>query len=269
MPDSDTPSSNHSDPGRAGAREADSTDFPARSYDAAEYEAMVARLGAIRARMAEACARVGRSPDEVALLAVSKAFGPEAVRAAMSMGLTRFGENKTQEIVQKASCIQDPSPDWVMIGHLQTNKAKEAARLVSEVQSLDRLALAQALDRRLQHEGRAIDVLVQVKTSPEPSKFGLAPDELPGFLARLAEFDTLRVRGLMTMAVNSSDGEAVRGCFRMLRQWRDRLRADGAADLTRLSMGMSGDFELAIEEGSTEIRIGSAIFGKRVYGGAA
>ena len=223
---------------------------------------MAARLDAIRARMAAACERAGRSPDDVVLLPVSKTFGLEHVRTAMSLGLTRFGENKTQEIDWKAAQVH---ADWVMIGHLQTNKAKEAARLVSEVQSLDRLDLARALNRRLLLEGRAIDVLVQVKTSPEPSKFGLAPDELPAFLAQLAEFDTLRVRGLMTMAVNSSDTGAVRACFRTLRQWRDRLRDQGAANLTRLSMGMSGDFELAIEEGSTEIRIGSAIFGTRTY----
>jgi pyridoxal phosphate enzyme (YggS family) len=148
---------------------------------------------------------------------------------------------------------------------LQTNKAKDAARLVAEVQSLDRLELARALDRRLQHEGRAIDVLVQVKTSPEPSKFGLAPEALPAFLKQVAGLDTLRVRGLMTMAVNSSDEQAVRACFHQLREWRDRLRGEGVDNLARLSMGMSGDFELAIEEGSTEVRIGSALFGQRTY----
>lgn len=226
---------------------------------------MAARLAAIRARMAGACARAGRTASDVVLLPVSKTFGVDAVREAMSLGLNRFGENKTQEVAQKSPVLRDPAPEWVMIGHLQTNKAKDAARLVSEVQSLDRLELAQALDRRLQLEGRAIDVLVQVKTSPEPSKFGLAPDELPGLLKQIAGLDTLRVRGLMTMAVNSDDEQAVRACFRQLRAWRDRLRDEGAEGLARLSMGMSGDFELAIEEGSTEVRIGSALFGQRIY----
>jgi pyridoxal phosphate enzyme (YggS family) len=226
---------------------------------------MAARLAAIRARMAGACARVGRAASDVVLLPVSKTFGVDAVREAMSLGLNRFGENKTQEVAQKSPVLRDPAPEWVMIGHLQTNKAKDAARLVSEVQSLDRLELAQALDRRLQLEGRAIDVLVQVKTSPEPSKFGLAPDELPGLLKQIAGLDTLRVRGLMTMAVNSDDEQAVRACFRQLRAWRDRLRDEGVEGLARLSMGMSGDFELAIEEGSTEVRIGSALFGQRIY----
>lgn len=226
---------------------------------------MAARLAAIRARMAGACARVGRAASDVVLLPVSKTFGVDAVREAQALGLHRFGENKTQEIAQKAPVVVDPTPEWVMIGHLQTNKAKDAARLVAEVQSLDRLDLARALDRRLQHEGRAIDVLIQVKTSPEPSKFGLAPEELPGFLKQLGHFDTLRVKGLMTMAVNANEEQPVRACFRMLRGWRDRLRDNGAEGLARLSMGMSGDFELAIEEGSTEVRIGSALFGQRVY----
>jgi PLP dependent protein len=227
---------------------------------------MASRLAHVRERMAGACARAGRLVDEVALLPVSKTFGPDAVRAARALGLTRFGENKTQEIARKFQELDDPVLSWVMIGHLQTNKAKEAARFVSEVQSLDRLPLAQALDRRLQIEGRAIDVLVQVKTSPEPSKFGIDPTELPLFLRQLASFDTLHVKGLMTLAVNSDDLDAVRACFSSLRVWRDRLRDDGAVGLVRLSMGMSGDFELAIEEGSTEVRIGSAIFGQRDYG---
>ena len=111
-----------------------------------------------------------------------------------------------------------------------------------------------------------MDVLVQVKTSPEPSKFGLEPEALPAFLKQLDGLDTLRVRGLMTLAVNSPDAEAVRACFRALRQWRDRLRDEGRPQLQRLSMGMSGDFELAIAEGATEVRIGSAIFGQRDYG---
>jgi pyridoxal phosphate enzyme (YggS family) len=228
-------------------------------------DSMATRLAIIRERMAAACMRAGRAHDEVVLLPVSKTFGPDAIRSAMELGLTRFGENKTQEIREKSQTLNDASLQWVMIGHLQTNKAKEAARFAHEVQSLDRLSLAQTLDQRLQLEGRAIDVLVQVKTSSEPSKFGIAPDELPGFLKQLASFDTLRVRGLMTLAVNTDDRQAVRQCFGTLRMWRDRLQAHGAAELTRLSMGMSGDFEIAIEEGSTEIRIGSAIFGHRHY----
>ena len=232
---------------------------------------MAGRLAEIRARMAAACERAGRPADSVALLPVSKTFGVDAIREAAALGLRRFGENKTQEIRQKAGPLADLGLRWVMIGHLQTNKAKDAARDASEVQSLDRLELAEALQRRLELEGRTLDVLVQVKTSAEPSKFGVDPGELPTLLRAVARgCPALRVQGLMTLAVNSDDPTAVRACFARLRQLRDRLRGEGieGVSLDRLSMGMSGDFELAIEEGSTEIRVGSALFGARDYGTA-
>jgi len=228
--------------------------------------AMAGRLARIRERIAAACARAGRDPAGVALLPVSKTFGADAVRQAAVLGLRRFGENKTQEIRDKAPALADCGISWVMIGHLQTNKAKDAARLVDEVQSLDRLELAEALERRLQQEGRAIDVLVQVKTSPEAEKHGLAPEDLPGFLAQLRAFGSLRVQGLMTLAENSEDPDRVRACFRRLRELRERAARDAGLALPRLSMGMSGDFEIAVEEGSTEVRIGSALFGARDYG---
>jgi len=218
----------------------------------------------IRRRVDAACREAGRDPAEVAILPVSKTFGPELIRAGVALGMHRFGENKVQEIRDKAAPLADCGIDWVMIGHLQTNKAKDVARLVSEVQSLDRLELAEALDRRLQHEGRAIDVLVQVKTSTEPSKYGLPPEQLPGFLDVLRGYDTLRVRGLMTLAIHSSEPLEVRACFRLLRELRDRAIAQGH-DIQRLSMGMSGDFPLAIAEGASEVRIGTAIFGNRPY----
>ena len=218
----------------------------------------------IRRRVDAACREAGRDPAEVAILPVSKTFGPELIRAGVALGMHRFGENKVQEIRDKAAPLADCGIDWVMIGHLQTNKAKDVAQLVSEVQSLDRLELAKALDRRLQHEGRAIDVLVQVKTSTEPSKYGLPPEQLPGFLNVLRGYDTLRVRGLMTLAIHSSEPLEVRACFRLLRELRDRAIAQGHG-IQRLSMGMSGDFPLAIAEGASEVRIGTAIFGNRPY----
>ena len=226
---------------------------------------MSERIARIKARMAEACTRVGRDPTEVTLLPVSKTFDDQAIRRAVSLGYKRFGENRTQEIGQKAPLLADCDIQWVVIGQLQTNKAKEVARLAHELQSLDRMELAEALDRRLQLEGRSLDVLVQVKTSPEETKAGLDPIELIPFLKTLGRFQTLRVRGLMTMAILSEDQVAVRRCFAQLRQLRDQALQEGIAgiELDRLSMGMSGDFELAIEEGSTEIRVGSAIFGAR------
>jgi len=200
------------------------------------------------------------------VLPVSKTFGPDVVRAALALGLHRFGENKVQEIRDKAAALAGETIDWVVIGHLQTNKAKDVARLASEVQSLDRLELAEALHRRLEIEGRRIDVLVQVKTAREETKQGLAEAALPDFLKALRAYPTLRVQGLMTLATLSTDAQEVLACFRRLRELRDRCAADGHP-LPRLSMGMSGDFPLAIAEGATEIRIGTAIFGSRSYPG--
>jgi len=228
---------------------------------------MAQRIKAIRDRMDRACLRVGRDPSELVLLPVSKTFGETSIREAVALGFHRFGENRTQEIAQKAPVLADCSIQWVVIGQLQTNKAKDAARFATELQSLDRLELAKALERRLQAEGRSLDVLVQVKTSPEESKSGLSPDRLADFLRELSSFQTLKVKGLMTIAELTTEPDAVRACFSGLRKLRDQVRQDAPAgmSLDRLSMGMSGDFELAIEEGSTEVRIGSAIFGQRAY----
>jgi pyridoxal phosphate enzyme (YggS family) len=222
------------------------------------------RLAAVRAGIAAACAQAGRDTAEVTLLPVSKTFDAQVVREAVGLGLHRFGENKVQEIQAKSVALADERLDWVVIGHLQTNKAKAVAAMASEVQSLDRLDLAIALDKALQAQGRGIDVLVQLKTSREESKFGLVPEALPGFLDQMRAFSSLRVRGLMTLAEASEDEDVVRGCFRALYHWRNRGREAGFS-LDRLSMGMSGDFALAISEGSTEVRIGSAIFGARNY----
>jgi len=227
-----------------------------------DHSHLAANWADIRRRVDEACRAAGRDPADVAILPVSKTFGPAVVRAAVALGLHRFGENKVQEIRDKSVPLADCGIDWVMIGHLQTNKAKDVARLASEVQSLDRPELAEALHRRLQIEGRSLDVLVQVKTSREESKYGLPPAELPAFLDRLRQYDTLRVRGLMTLAIHTDDPAEVRACFRELRELRDAAIARGH-DIPRLSMGMSGDFPLAIAEGATEVRIGTAIFGRR------
>ncbi|MDE2086833.1 MAG: YggS family pyridoxal phosphate-dependent enzyme [Xanthomonadaceae bacterium] len=229
---------------------------------------LAANWADVRRRVDAACREAGRDPAEVSILPVSKTFDADVVRAAVALGLRRFGENKVQEIRDKSSLLADYGIAWVVIGHLQTNKAKDVARLASEVQSLDRLELAEALHRRLQLEGRSLDVLVQVKTSPEESKHGLPPAELPAFLDSLRQYDSLRVRGLMTMATHSDDPAEVRACFRRLRELRDAMQARGH-DLPRLSMGMSGDFPLAIAEGATEVRIGSAIFGPRPAGATA
>lgn len=225
---------------------------------------LAGRLTAVRASIAAACRDAGRDPADVSLLPVSKTFGEDIIREAVGLGLRRFGENKVQEIQAKAIAFAGEAVDWVVIGHLQTNKAKAVAKFAAEVQSLDRLDLAVALDKALQAQGRGIDVLVQVKTSGEETKSGLAPEALPAFLDELKAFPSLRLRGLMTLAEASEDAAVVRACFRTLYQLRDTARQAGHA-VDRLSMGMSGDFALAIAEGSTEVRIGSAIFGARTY----
>ena len=228
---------------------------------------LAANWSQIRERVDAACRAAGRDPASVNILPVSKTFGSSLIRAAVALGQHRFGENKVQEIRDKSAQLADCGIDWVMIGHLQTNKVREVARLASEVQSLDRPELAEALHRRLQAEGRAIDVLVQVKTSYEPSKYGLPAEQLPAFLDTLRDYDTLRVRGLMTLATHSTEPAEVSSCFRLLRELRAQAVTQGH-DLPRLSMGMSGDFPLAIAEGATEVRIGTAIFGLRPYPGA-
>jgi len=225
---------------------------------------IAANWAAVRQRVDAACREAGRDPAEVTVLPVSKTFGADVIKAALALGLHRFGENKVQEIRDKAAALAGEKIDWVVIGHLQTNKAKDVARLASEVQSLDRLELAEALQRRLATENRSLDVLVQVKTAREETKQGLPAEELPAFLQRLRAFPNLHVKGLMTLATLSEDAGEVRACFRQLRELRDRCAAEGY-ELPRLSMGMSGDFPLAIAEGATEVRIGTAIFGSRSY----
>jgi len=223
-------------------------------------------LAAIRSRIEAACARVGRDPQTVRLLPVSKTKPESILRLAYAAGCRTFGENKPQEAFQKWEAMQDLGDlRWSVIGHLQTNKAKMVARCATEFQALDSLRVAEALERRLQAEGRALDVFVQVNTSDEASKFGLAPAEVAGFLQALPAFSALRVRGLMTLALFSGEAQAVRQCFVRLRTLRDQLRphAPAGIELEQLSMGMSGDFEIAIEEGATVVRVGQAIFGAR------
>lgn len=223
-------------------------------------------LAAVQARIEAACRRAGRDAAGVRLLPVSKTQPADRLRLAHSAGCRMLGENKVQEAHGKWQALQDLGDlQWSVIGHLQTNKAKLVARFASEFQALDSLRLAEALDRRLQAEGRSLDVFVQVNTSGEASKYGLAPEDAAAFIRALPAFPALRLRGLMTLALFSSDAERVRQCFVRLRLLRERLRQDQAAGLAldELSMGMSGDFEIAIEEGATVVRVGQAIFGAR------
>lgn len=223
-------------------------------------------LAAVQARIAAACHRSGRDPATVRLLPVSKTKPEASLRLAYAAGCRYLGENKVQEAFSKWQGMQDLTDlHWSVIGHLQTNKAKVVARFASEFQALDSLRLAEALERRLQTEGRGLDVFVQVNTSGEASKYGLPPDEVQGFISKLSAYPALRVRGLMTLALFSAEAQRVRQCFILLRRLRDQLRQSAPASigLDELSMGMSGDFEIAIEEGATVVRVGQAIFGAR------
>ena len=223
-------------------------------------------LAAIQARIHTACLHARRDPATVRLLPVSKTKPEATLRLAYAAGCRMLGENKVQEAHDKWEAMQDLTDlRWSVIGHLQTNKAKQVARFAAEFQALDSLRVARALDRHLQGEGRSLDVFVQVNTSGEASKYGLAPADAAGFIKELPAFSALRVRGLMTLALFSAQAERVRQCFIVLRTLRDQLRqrAPESVSLNELSMGMSGDFEIAIEEGATVVRVGQAIFGAR------
>jgi hypothetical protein len=213
-------------------------------------------LDVVHARIAAACARAGRDPRSVRLLPVSKTVDEARLRLAVEAGCDTLGENKVQEAKGKAEAMADLGIRWSVIGHLQTNKARDVARFASEFQ---------ALDQRLAQENRTLDVFVQVNTSGEASKYGLDPIEVADFVQQLPAFSQLRVRGLMTLAVFSDNTELVRPCFVRLRELRERLRPGlpVGVSLDELSMGMSGDFEIAIEEGATVVRVGQAIFGAR------
>jgi pyridoxal phosphate enzyme (YggS family) len=228
---------------------------------------IAANLAEVRRRVDQACVAAGRDASSVRLLPVSKTKPPAVIREAYDAGARLFGENKVQEAVAKAEVFADvPDLRWAVIGHLQTNKAKQVAAVAAEFHALDSLRLAEALDRRLQDLGRTLDVFVQVNSSGEEAKFGLTPEAVPAFARELERFATLRVRGLMTLAVFSDDADLVSACFGRMRDLQARLQDtdDHPERWTELSMGMSGDFELAIAYGATTVRVGQAIFGDRI-----
>jgi len=233
-----------------------------RRFGSDPLSSFCSNLAAVEDRIARACARVGRDRASVRLLPVTKTVPAHVLRLAYAAGIADFGENKLQEARDKQATLGDLSIRWSIIGHLQTNKVKYLVRLASEFHALDSFRLAEELNRRLDALDRDLDVFVQVNTSGEASKYGLQPDELIPFVERLPEYPRLKPRGLMTLAIFSADTDRVRTCFRLLRDLRDRVVAVHPG-LTQLSMGMSGDFEAAIEEGADVVRVGQAIFGPR------
>ena len=225
---------------------------------------MAENLEAVKARMAEACARAGRPAESVRLLAVSKTYGPEAVREAAAAGQRLFGENRVQEAAAKIP--ECPGRlEWHLIGHLQGNKVAQAARLFDWVHSVDSAKVLEALDRQAGEAGRTLQVLAQVNVSGERSKSGLSPEEAPAVVSLGNTLRNVQVRGLMTIPPLSEDPEKARPFFRKLRELRDRWAAEWGMDLSELSMGMTHDLEVAIEEGATFVRVGTGIFGARKY----
>ena len=218
----------------------------------------------VREKIAEACRKEGRAVSDVRLLPISKTVPAEILRVAQQVGMRELGENKVQEARAKAEALADLPIRWSVVGHLQSNKAKYVARFASEFQALDSLKVAAALNERLLLEGRQMEVFVQVNTSAEGTKFGLQPEAVLPFVEALELYPALRPQGFMTLAVFTKDQDRVRRCFVRLREIRDRLSHQTSAGAMReLSMGMSGDYELAIAEGATVVRVGQAIFGAR------
>lgn len=234
------------------------------------------RLAGLRERIAAAARRVGREPDAVRIVGVCKRQPLERVLAAARSGVEILAENYIQEarsvIPAVAAALEGerPAPPWRLVGRLQRNKAGAAVQLFHAVDTVDREGLALTLDRRAREAGHRLDVCLQVNVSGEPQKAGVTPERLPELLALCAAAEGLRVVGLMTLPAAAADPEAVRPAFARLRELRDTLAgAPGGEALQELSMGMSGDFEVAVEEGATMVRLGTALFGERAARAAA
>jgi pyridoxal phosphate enzyme (YggS family) len=219
-------------------------------------------LQGVQDRIKSACRRAGRDPEEVLLIAVTKSLPVERIQAAIQEGLTHFGENYIQEAQEKIEALSQGT--WHFIGHLQKNKAKTAVKLFSMIETLDSLALGQMLNRQALQAGKTIEALIQVNEAGESSKSGLPPEKVPLLIKESNTWPALRIRGLMTIPPYDLDPEKSRPWYRSLFQWRAEWQTQFPSfDLSHLSMGMSHDFEVAIEEGATIIRVGTALFGPR------
>ena len=229
---------------------------------------IAANIASIHERIAAAASRAGRNPEEIALMAVSKTHPPERIREAYEAGLRVFGENRIQEFASKIGALQNlPDAEWHMIGHLQTNKASKATELFHAVDSVDSLKLAEKLDAAARQLGKKLSLLLEINVGGEAAKSGVAPDSsaLDELLIAAPRLDALQFRGLMTVPPFTDDPQDARPYFRKLRGLRDNIaaRKHPGVNLDVISMGMSHDFEVAIEEGSTCVRVGRAIFGER------
>lgn len=226
-------------------------------------KAIAANLAHVRERVVRAAERAGRRAEEITIVAVSKTFPAEAIRAAYDAGLRHFGENRVQEWEAKRPAVAQLDAIWHLIGHLQSNKSRRAAYLFHRVDSVDDLALAKRLDAAAAAEGKNLPVLIEVRLSDEANKTGVAETDLPTLAAAIAPFGHIDLLGLMTIPPFFDEPERARPYFRRLRELRDDVSRRLGRKLPVLSMGMTHDFEVAVEEGATEIRLGTAIFGER------
>ncbi len=220
------------------------------------------RVATVRERIAAAAARAGRSASDVTLVAITKTFPAAAARLAVESGLTDLGENRVQEAAPKIA-EQGPGPVWHLVGRLQTNKARDAAALFSLIHSLDRIELANALNRAGEMKGRPVSCLVQVNVTGAGTQGGVAPADLPALVESCVKLPYLRIGGVMAIGPHGAAPEAIRAAFREAGAARDRVRELAGPEAGALSAGMSDDFEIAVEEGSTLVRIGRTIFGER------
>ena len=229
---------------------------------------IIEKLNQINNRIKEACNKAGRNPNEVKLLLATKTVPAERIKIALQAGNKLIAENKVQELKEKYEALKEIPHTNHFIGHLQTNKIKDLLKYnVSCIQSLDRLDLAEKLHQRLQFESKTIEVLIQVNTSFEQSKFGVSTENTIELVKQVAKLETLKIKGLMTIGLFSAETEKVRKCFRLLKDIQQQIIALNIPNvgMQELSMGMSGDMETAIAEGATIIRVGTAIFGQRIY----
>ncbi|OBY81605.1 YggS family pyridoxal phosphate enzyme [Paenibacillus sp. KS1] len=223
-------------------------------------------LNTVRQQMELACQASGRKTEDVKLLLATKTVPLEKLQIAIQAGETLFGENKAQELRDKFPLMQQSNQvEWHFIGHLQTNKVKDVVKYVTLIHSVDRLKLGQALDHQLAKENKTMDILVQINTSYEESKFGASPETALELVEQLSQFDTLNVKGLMTIGKLNATNDETRHCFRLLKSIQTQVREKKfpRVEMDILSMGMSGDFKVAIEEGATIIRVGTSVFGQR------
>jgi len=227
---------------------------------------LINAINIVKQNIREAALKSGRKPEDVLLLGVTKTVDVETMQKAFDLGITHFGENRVQEYKKKSDIIKREC-HWHIIGRLQTNKVKYLDQRITLIHSLDRIELAEALQMRGQKINHVFPVLVQVNVSGEDTKAGISPDDLRSFVLKLSKMDNIKVKGLMTIAPYTEDPEKVRYIFKKIKQLAIDIEREKVENISmaELSMGMSGDYKVAIEEGSTIVRIGSALFGERVY----